>query len=138
MGLSVKWASWNLGAYSEEGLGQKYSWGAWDTYAGSWTDYKWCEGSWDSMTKYCTNSYYGTVDNKTILDPEDDYANLYWGNGWRMPTKEEMQELVEKCTWKSIILNDVNGYRIIGPNGNKIFLPRLYRYDNGYYRYDKY
>ncbi len=127
LGLSVKWASWNLRAYSPEGDGIPCAWGdqgnTTSEIVAPWTKYKWCEGSWDSMTKYCTDSYYGTVDNKTTLDPEDDYANLYWGNGWRVPTKEEMQELVEKCTWISLELNGVEGFRIVGPNGNKIFLP---------------
>ena len=127
LGLSVKWASWNLRAYSEESHGASFAWGdhgySTSEFVAPWTKYKWCEGSWDSMTKYCTDSYYGTVDNKTTLDPEDDYANLYWGNGWRVPTKEEMQELVEKCTWISLELNGVEGFRIVGPNGNKIFLP---------------
>jgi hypothetical protein len=124
LGLSVKWASWNLGAHSAEEFGGKYSWGATGSSGiGSWADYDWCEGSWDTMTKYCTNSYYGIVDNKSILDPEDDFANRVWGNGWRVPTILEMAELVYKCEWIYIELNGVKGFRVIGPNGNKIFLP---------------
>ena len=45
------------------------------------------------MTKYCTHSSGGTVDNKTVLDPEDDAATANWGSGWRMPTAKEQDEL---------------------------------------------
>jgi hypothetical protein len=75
------------------------------------------------MTKYCTDSDYGTVDNKTVLDPEDDVAHVKWGGSWRMPTAEELLELSSKCLWEWTTLNDVNGYKITGPNGNSVFLP---------------
>ena len=75
------------------------------------------------MTKYCTNSSYGTVDNKTVLDPEDDVAHVKWGGTWRMPTRAEQDELRKKCKWKWTTLNGVNGYKVTGPNGNSIFLP---------------
>ena len=75
------------------------------------------------MTKYCTNSSYGTVDNKTTLEPGDDVAHVQWGGSWRMPTLDEIKELYNNCTWQWTILNGVNGYRVTGPNGNSIFLP---------------
>ena len=75
------------------------------------------------MTKYCTDSSYGTVDNKTTLEPGDDVATVKWGGSWRMPTTAEQQELLNNCTWTWTTLNGVNGYRVTGPNGNSIFLP---------------
>ena len=130
LGLSVKWACCNVGAESPEEYGGYYAWGETeekDCY--DWSTYKWYNGSYDTMTKYCTNSSYGTVDNKTVLDPEDDVAHVKWGDGWRMPTKDEIKELVNKCSWEWTTVNGVNGQKVTGPNGNSIFLPAAgYRY----------
>ncbi|MEE1090753.1 MAG: hypothetical protein UH103_04940, partial [Paludibacteraceae bacterium] len=79
-------------------------------------------GTESVMTKY------NDVDNKSILDEEDDAAKVNWGGDWRMPTDEELTELREKCTWEWTTLNGVNGYKVIGVNGNSIFLPTA-----GYY-----
>ncbi|MBR2155289.1 MAG: hypothetical protein IJ901_11875 [Bacteroidaceae bacterium] len=124
LGLSVKWATMNVGANSPEEYGDYFAWGETspkDTY--SWETYKWCKGSQYTLTKYCSNSSYGTVDNKTVLDPEDDAAQANWGGTWRMPTDEEYEELVDNCTWIWTTLNGVNGYNVTGSNGNSIFLP---------------
>jgi hypothetical protein len=78
------------------------------------------------LTKYCDNSSYGYdgfTDKKTVLDPEDDAVTVNWGGNWRMPTDDEFTELREKCTWTWTAQNGVNGYKVIGPNGNSIFLP---------------
>lgn len=113
LGLSVKWATCNLGATKPEGYGLYYQWGDtkgygsdtsdgkyfyWNDGAGNVT-YKWCNGSYDSLTKYNTISSYGTVDNKTVLDMEDDAARDALGGNWRMPTDAEWTELRENCTW---------------------------------------
>ena len=74
------------------------------------------------MTKYCTDSEYGTIDNKTVLESEDDVANVKLGDGWRMPTIDEFLELFNNCSWEWTSMNGVNGYKISG-NGNSIFLP---------------
>ena len=124
LGLSVKWASCNVGATSPEEYGGYYAWGETEEKTNySWSTYKWCNGSNNSQTKYCTNSSYGKVDNKTTLDPEDDVAHVKWGGNWRMPTRAEQDELRNNCTWSWTIVNGVNGYRVTGPNGNSIFLP---------------
>ena len=124
LGLSVKWASCNVGTTRPERCGGYYAWGEIEEKEDySLSTYKWCNGSCNTMTKYCTDSRYGTVDNKTVLDPEDDVAHVKWGGDWRMPTKAEQDELLNNCTWRWTILNGVNGCNVTGPNGNSIFLP---------------
>ena len=136
LGLSVKWASFNLGATKPEEYGDHYAWGETgpkEDYA--WSTYKWCNGSTTTLTKYCTNSEYGYngfTDGKAVLDPEDDAAHVNLGGKWRMPTDDEWTELRENCTWSWTTQNGVNGYLVTGPNGNSIFLPpagdRFYTY----------
>jgi hypothetical protein len=124
LGLSVRWATMNIGANSPEEFGDYFAWGETtpkDTY--DFETYKWCEGTYTTLTKYCTDSDDGTVDNKTVLDPEDDAAQANWGDTWRMPTIDEYKELVNKCTWTWTTQNSVGGYKVTGPNGNSIFLP---------------
>ena len=76
----TKWATCNVGASSPEDYGEYYAWGETETKSTyDWRTYKWCKGSNDTMTKYCTSSSSGTVDNKTVLDPEDDVAHVKWG-----------------------------------------------------------
>ena len=124
LGLSVKWASSNVGATAPEEYGGYYAWGETEEKSDySWDTYKYCNGTSTSTTKYCTRSSYGTVDNKTTLEPTDDVATVKWGGSWRMPTKAEQDELRNNCTWTWTTLNGVNGYRVTGPNGNSIFLP---------------
>ena len=116
MGLSVKWATFNVGATSPEDYGDYFAWGETEpkeTY--SWATYKW--GTSSNLTKY------NTTDGKTILDPEDDAAQVHWGDKWRMPSKEEVDELTQQCSWIWTTHNNVNGYKVTGPNGNSIFLP---------------
>ena len=137
LGLSVKWAIFNVGATSPEDYGDYFAWGETEPKEKySWTNYKWCNGTDRTMTKYCTNSQYGAngfTDGKTILEPEDDAAQVQWGDKWRMPTKDEMQELFDNCTWTEETRNGINGYIVTGPNGNSIFLPRA-----GFYNYDEF
>lgn len=125
LGLSVKWASRNIGATSPEDYGGYYAWGETEEKSYySWSTYKWSNVSYDIiMTKYCTDSYYGTVDNKTTLDLSDDVAHVKWGGSWRMPTLDEIKELINDCSWSWTTQNGVNGYKVTGPNDNSIFLP---------------
>lgn len=121
------WATCNVGASSPEEYGDQFAWGETapkEVY--DWSTYKWCNGSENRMTKYCTNSSNGTVDNKRELDPEDDAAYVNWGPSWRMPTIEQLQELIDNCTWKYATMNGINGQYGIGPNGNTLFLPGKY------------
>ena len=125
LGLSVKWATFNVGATKPEEYGDYFAWGETEpksTY--SWSNYKWCRGSETTLTKYCNHSGYGTVDNKTTLELSDDAAAVNLGGDWRMPTKAEQDELREQCTWTWTTLNGVNGYKVTSKsNGKSIFLP---------------
>jgi len=134
LGLSVKWATCNVGASSMYQSGSHFAWGETAgknyTFTYDFSNYKYYNGK--ILTKYCTNSYSGIVDNKTVLDPEDDVATAKWGGDWRMPTKEELEELVNNCTWTWDEYAYCCGYKVTGKNGNSIFLPAA-----GYRRYDE-
>ena len=120
----IKWAVCNVGAEYPWEYGGYYAWGEIEEKEDyCWETYEWCNGSSSTMTKYCTDSNYGTVDNKTVLDPEDDVAYVCWGGDWRMPTLAEFNELRDNCTWQWTTQNGVDGNRVTGPNGNSIFLP---------------
>ncbi|MDY6036234.1 MAG: hypothetical protein SPI67_01995 [Paludibacteraceae bacterium] len=124
LGLSVKWATCNVGATKPEEYGNYYAWGETTTkssYAGE--NYKWSNDGCDTFTKYNTDDSYGTIDNKTVLDLADDAARANRGGAWRMPTYEEWQELINNCTWTWTTLNGINGVEVKGSNGNAIFLP---------------
>ncbi len=150
----LKWAACNLGAETPEDYGDYFTWGetephyesfdplVWKDIHGhkgyKWEDYKWCDGESTSpatsLTKYCTDSEHGLngfVDNKTVLDLEDDAARVNLGGSWRMPTIEEWRELKLKCTWTWTTQNGVNGRLVTGPNGNSIFLPAAGWFING-------
>lgn len=121
LGLSVRWATYNVGAYSERDLGGFYSWGETvekDEYSRAsylhsvvTADYDWL------FTKYCTDSTYGYeyfYDDKVILDPEDDVAHIEWKGDWRMPTPDELQELMDNCTWEWITTKNLSGREMSG------------------------
>ena len=121
------WATCNVGADNPEDYGDYFAWGEIqpkDTY--NWSTYQYCNGSYNTLTKYCNNSSYGYngfTDNLTTLLPEDDAATANWGNGWRMPTKEEFQELYNNTTVTWTTQNGVNGRLFTASNGNSLFLP---------------
>jgi len=124
MGLSVKWASVNLGASSPETRGDYYAWGETITKSTySWSTYRFGTSASGPFSKYNTQSSYGTVDNKTRLDLEDDAARVKLGGKWRIPTDAEWAELREQCVWIWTTQNGVNGYKVRAANGNSIFLP---------------
>ena len=120
----LKWATCNVGANQPEEYGDYFAWGETQTKSTyDWSNYKWYNGSKNTITKYCTNSSLGTEDNKTFLDQEDDAASVNWGGSWRMPTKAEQYELRNNCTWTWTTQNGVNGFIVTGPNGKSIFFP---------------
>ena len=149
LGLSVKWASLNLGASAPEELGDYFAWGdvrlyyysrnpilwnGWVSGGYTWDTYKWAKGEKTKLTKYCSsdNADYwageGSPDGKTVLDPEDDAAHVLLGGKWRLPTREEMRELLNNCT--SIKPSGSNVVVFTSKsNGNSIRLPASGRYE---------
>ena len=130
LGLSVKWASCDLGATTPEGYGDYYAWAETevkDNY--SWDTYKWGNGDNNRLTKYNNSSSYGKVDNKTVLEAADDVARVKLGSKWRMPTSNEMEELIstqnnKSYQWKWKAINGHTGWLVTYlVNNNSIFLP---------------
>ena len=127
LGLSVMWATCNVGASNPEDFGDYFAWGETkpkSTY--DWSTYKWCQGTENTQTKYCIHADFGTVDNKTTLDMSDDAAHKNWGGEWRMPTYSEWLELIDEdnCTILFMTQNGVTGCKFVSKiNGNSIFLP---------------
>ena len=130
------WATCNVGASSPEDYGNYIAWGEMSTKSTyDWSTYKWCNGDYDKLTKYCNNSSYGNngfTDNKKELDPDDDAAYVNWGRDWRMPSQEQFEELINSSytTTEWTTQNGVKGRLITSnSNGNSIFLPAAgYRY----------
>ena len=108
LGLSVKWATMNVGARSPGDYGDYFSWGEIHPKS-EYTEEN--NLTWEKdMGNICGNSAY-------------DAARYHWGGSWRLPTVTEIQELNVKCTWTWTIQDGHNGYEVVGPNGNRIFLP---------------
>lgn len=106
LGLSVLWAQYNIGAVNVEDYGDYFVWG-------------------ETEPKL---SYASSVVEKADVDdisgqPTYDPATAVWGGNWRLPTRKEMEELINKCKWTWTEINGVNGFTVKGPNGNSIFLP---------------
>ena len=121
----LKWAKCNVGAEKETDAGLYFAWGETTGYTASqvgtdkdfsWSDYKYGnDGS--NLTKY------NQSDVKTVLESTDDAASQIMGGDWRMPTKADFQELIDKTTKEWTQVNGVNGYKFTGSNGNSIFIP---------------
>ena len=132
------WATCNVGANTPEEYGDYFAWGETEPKeVYNWNTNKWGyydENSKLHITKYNITSNYGPIDNKTELEPEDDAAYVNWGPSWRMPTYEQVKELIKKCSWQWMTRNGVAGLQVTGPNGNSIFLPNAgYRYNDSLY-----
>lgn len=114
LGLSVKWASYNVGASSPEDYGGYYAWGETEEKS----DYT------ESTYKYYDSKNDKYIDiGSSISGTQYDVARVKWGGSWRMPTHAEQVELYDKCTTQWTTYNGVNGRLVTGPNGNSIFLP---------------
>ena len=119
----LKWATCNVGATAPEQYGDYYSWGEVET-----------------KTAYNSNNcstMYQQIDDFSG-DPQYDVARKKWGDAWRMPTKEEQEELLNNCTWELTTINGFSGYKVTGPNGNSIFLPAAGYYYDTYVNFDGY
>ena len=119
LGLSVKWATFNVGAKSPEEYGGYYAWGE-----------TWEKKNYETLTYkyYIDTNGDGIKDTwknigENISGTEYDVAHVEWGGSWRMPTLDEIKELLDKCSWEWTTVNGVNGQKVTGPSGNCIFLP---------------
>ncbi len=156
LGLSVKWATFNVGAHKPEGYGDFFAWGEVEPYympgcarfenpawkSGKETgynaySYKWVDMATETITKYNCSEKFGPLDNKMILEPEDDAATANWGGEWRTPTNAELLELIDDCNWECTELNGIAGFKVSGKKqgyqDNSIFIPAAgFREDDGY------
>ncbi len=127
LGLSVFWGEWNLGSgRNPYNAGDTYQWGVTEARYGEFEkySYKWWSPSSEEYIKY------NTVDQKYILDPADDPVVPFLGGKWRTPTKEEWQELFDKCTWEWNQVVGSKGFKVTSKStGNSIFLPAAYEHD---------
>ena len=124
-----KWATCNVGASSPEGYGNYYAWGETSLKAEyTWENYQhWVDADGDGVWDYEES----TINSDISGSAQYDAATANWGGGWRMPTKDEMRELVNNCEWERTQINGVNGARVVGPNGHCIFLPAAGGRDDG-------
>lgn len=112
LGLSVLWADCNIGAEKASDFGNYYAWGETETKEEyTYANYKFADED---------GNHSGPGD---ISGTENDVAHVLWGFGWRMPSCEEIQELINKCEWIWTAKDNMGGYNVTGPNGNSIFLP---------------
>lgn len=121
------WATCNVGANTPESYGEYYAWG--ETTPKTiydWSTYKYCEGTYDYLTKYCSNPAYGYhcfTDSLTTLLPEDDAATANWGSGWCIPNYEQFWELFNNTTNTWTTQNGVEGVLFTASNGCNLFFP---------------
>ena len=123
------WATCNIGAENPEDYGDYFAWGETTGYNNGkttfdWSTYTLCNGSYNTMKKYCTSSSHGTVDNKTELDPEDDAAYINWGSEWRMPTRAQLNELrnTSYTTWTWTTMNGKSGYIVSKKTDDSVYI----------------
>jgi uncharacterized protein (TIGR02145 family) len=130
------WADRNIGASKPDDFGSYYAWGVTETQTNYYyTKYKWMNNQQNFITKYCIHPNAwdgeGEMDNKTVLEsgPEgDDVASKQLGGGWRMPTKEEWEQLLAACEISWTGQGSSSGYKLTGKNGESIFIPAAGRW----------
>ncbi len=120
------WATCNIGASKPEEAGDFFAWGetkSKDTYA--WSNYKYCQGTERTLTKYNDYEGIGKVDGKEVLESMDDAATVNWGPDWRMPTKDEFQELLDNCELTRY--GHEGGHCVLKSkiNGNELYFPYM-------------
>lgn len=143
MGLSVKWATCNIGAQNPEEAGNYYAWGdlkTKDTY--SWKNSRFYQNG-NSPSDIVFKKYNERGDSfrfKQTLELADDVANVEWGGDWRMPTMDEIDELYRKCDWKWTTQNGVAGViitsKVEGYTDRSIFMPASGEYDKHELRWE--
>lgn len=138
------WATANMGALSSTDFGDYFAWGETTGYLSGKTDFTWSNYKWggaddETVTKYCADEAYGTVDDILVLQPEDDAAHVQWGDDWRMPTYEEWTELFYYCHLDLVTVDGVKGLMITNDyNSNILFLPCAGAIDNYLFNLNEY
>lgn len=107
LGLSVKWAATNLGAQNNYEVGNCYAWGSLEQFVSEEQSKQSCHTMYNKIS--------GNIDRDVVMKE--------WGLSWRIPTKKECEELINKCDWIWTNIHNTNGYKVVGPNGNWIFMP---------------
>lgn len=139
LGLSVKWATCNIGATTPEGYGDYFAWGETEpkaSYSGKTYKFGYYLDGKLFFNKYNNSSIWGAIDNKETLDLADDAAHINWDGSWRMPTEQEIRELrsFSNCSWTITTINGIQGRKVTSKiNGNSIFLP-----NTGYKEYGEF
>ena len=139
----VKWASFNLGATAPEERGDYYAWGETFTHYFSFSPLTWDSSisAGYSLTSYRFN-YMGesfskyTGNDYATLQSMDDAATTLLGDAWRMPTIEEISELIDYCIWEDSSVGGVLGKNVTGYNGNSIFIPLAGGFEGRSLKYD--
>lgn len=154
MGEAGIWAKYPIGVtewnYNSLNQIRYFQWGDTEGYTKGqistnkkkfeWSDYKYCQGTADTLTKYCVDSQYGDngfTDNLTILNPEDDAAHVNMGGDWRMPTADEFQKLIDLCDTE--VVSNYNGapglngriFKLKSNQAKQIFIPYAGYYGGG-------
>lgn len=119
LGLSVLWADSNLYDDIDFGKGAKYSWGDVDKRI----IFRYVDGKLNKKSKYDLKTILGNDDLSICGSKKYDAACCLWGDNWRLPLKHEIEELIKQCKWEWATFNNISGYKVIGKNGNSIFLP---------------
>ena len=117
LGLGVRWASCNLGAEKPHEYGGLYGWA---DPTGECVDANVYDDEWNWMSD---SLYGGYMPTKDICGTLQDIVTAKWGKPWRLPTHEEMEELINRCKKEKAEINGIKGIRFTGPSGNSIFLP---------------
>ena len=119
LGLSVMWADSNLYDDIDLGKGAKYSGGDIEKRA----IFRYVDSKLNKKSKYDLNKILGNEDLSICGNDKYDAARHLWGDNWRLPLRQEIEELINLCEWEWTTLNGISGYKVIGKNGNFIFLP---------------
>ena len=128
LGLDINWASWNIGASATHETGAFFSWGETaPKLSYTWRTYIHCNQETDyylKITKYGTDSEWSIVDDLMHLEDQDDAAKVILKKGWRMPTEQEIKDLIAACDWESAKEKGIPGLRGTSKkNGKTIFFP---------------
>lgn len=121
----TKWATCNVRATSPSGYGNYFAWGEVKVKKRYLKENSITHGK-DKPTLYEE----GFIDSNGVLSPSYDVATVKWGSNWKIPTYGEFCELIDNCNQKVVVINNLRGWKLTGPNNKSIFLPAAGCYDS--------